>query len=115
MTSCGIDLVLNAEVSGTTSTHIGSARILTGSNTLISFRTMMGTSITATSSLEIKKFTGGTTITTLTGSGIGINDVSGSAFSMADVGMANGWDDFYASGSSAVTSTLVKGIKITLY
>ena len=59
MAACGIDLVLNAEVSGTTSTHIGSARILTGSNTNFSFRAMMGTSTTATASLEVKRFTGG--------------------------------------------------------
>jgi hypothetical protein len=115
MAACGIDLVLNAEVSGTTSTHIGSARILTGSNTNVSFRAMMGTSTTATASLEVKRFTGGLTITTLTGSGIGINDISGSGFGVVDAGLVNDWYDFYASGSDAGTSTLVKGIKITLY
>ena len=115
MAACGIDLVLNAEVSGTTSTHIGSARILTGSNTNVSFRAMMGNTTAATASLEIKRFTGGSTITTLTGSGIGINDISGSAQSVSGIGLVNDWYDFYASGSSAGTSTLVKGIKITLY
>ena len=114
MAACGIDLVLNAEVSGTTSTHIGSARILTGSNTNVSFRAMMGNTTVATASLEIKRFTGGSTITTLTGSGIGINDISGSAQSVSGIGLVNDWYDFYASGSSAGTSTLVKGIKITL-
>ena len=115
MAACGIDLVLNAEVSGTTSTHIGSARILTGSNTNVSFRAMMGNTTAATASLEIKRFTGGSTITTLTGSGIGINDISGSVQSVSGIGLVNDWYDFYASGSSAGTSTLVKGIKITLY
>ena len=115
MAACGIDLVLNAEVSGTTSTHIGSARILTGSNTNVSFRAMMGNTTVATASLEIKRFTGGSTITTITGSGIGINDISGSAQSVSGIGLVNDWYDFYASGSSAATSTLVKGIKITLY
>jgi hypothetical protein len=114
MAACGIDLILNAEVSGTTSTHVGSARILTGSNANVSFRAMMGTSFTATASLEVKRFTGGGSVLILSGSGIGLNDVSGSQQSVSSIGLANDWYDFYASGSSSGVSTLVKGIKITL-
>tara|TARA_R110002020_G_scaffold72542_1_gene186620 strand:+ start:1874 stop:2221 length:348 start_codon:yes stop_codon:yes gene_type:complete len=114
MAACGIDLILNAEVSGTTSTHIGSARILTGSNLTASFRAMMGTSYTATASLEVKRFTGSDSILILTGSGIGLNDVSGSGTSASSLGLVNDWYDFYASGSESGVSTLVKGIKITL-
>jgi len=85
MAACSIDLILNAEVSGTTSTNIGSARVVTGSNTTISFRTMMGTSTEATASLEIKRFTGATLINTnLTASGVGLKDVSGSQIAFSD-------------------------------
>jgi len=115
MAACGVDLILNAEVSGTTSTQIGSARILTGSNTYAAFRLMMGTSTTATASLQVKRFTGGSTITTITGSGIGLQDISSSGQTISSLGMVDDWYDFYASGSSAVISTLVKGIKVTLY
>ena len=34
MTACSIDLITNTEVSGTTPTLVGSARILSGSNTI---------------------------------------------------------------------------------
>ena len=83
MAACSIDLILNAEVSGTTSTNIGSAKIFTGSNTNISFRSMMGTSTTATASLEVKRFTGATLITSLEASGTGLQDISGTAISFA--------------------------------
>ena len=114
MAACSIDLILNAEVSGTTSTNIGSARIITGSNTTISFRTMMGTSTTATASLEVKRFTGATSVTELTASGIGLQDISGSGQTFAALGIVNDWYDFYASGSAADVSTLVKGIRVIL-
>ena len=115
MAACGIDLILNAEVSGTTATLIGSARILTGSNTYASFRGMFGPSTAATSSIEVRRFTGGSSITTLTSSGMGLQDISGSGATIASFGMVDDWYDFYASGSAGVTSTLVKGIKVTLY
>ena len=54
MAACGIDLVLNAEVSGTTSTHIGSARILTTlltlTNTGSSFAYITASSVTVSTS-----------------------------------------------------------------
>ena len=115
MAACGIDLILNAEVSGTTSTHVGSARILSGSNTLVSFRTMLGTDIAGTASLEIKRFTGGTSIVELTASGTGLQDVSGSGQNVSGLGLVNDWYDFYVSGSDASLSSLIKGIKVTLY
>ena len=115
MAACGIDLILNAEVSGTTSTHIGSARIITGSNTHISFRGMFGPSTSATGSLEVKRFTGASTITSLSASGIGIQDISGSGQTASSLGVVNDWYDFYASGSAPTTSVLIKGIKVTLY
>ena len=115
MTACGVDLVLNAEVSGTTSTHIGSARIITGSNTLVSFRVMFGPTTTpATGTVEVKRFTGGSTILSLTSSNIGLRDISGSQTSAADLGLVNDWYDFYASGTVADSSVIVKGIKVTL-
>ena len=116
MAACSIDLILNAEVSGTTSTNIGSARIVTGSNTTISFRTMMGTSTTATASLEVKRFTGAHTVTELTASGIGLQDISGSSITLPgpDANIHNDWYDFYASGSAADVSILVKGIRVIL-
>jgi hypothetical protein len=115
MAACGVDLILNAEVSGTTSTYIGSARILTGSNTYCSFRAMMGPTTAATSTLKVKRFTGGTTIVELTTSGEGLKDVSGSQETIAGVSLVDDWYDFYAYGSSVNGSTLVKGIKVTLY
>tara|TARA_Y100000296_G_C5019510_1_gene179144 strand:+ start:133 stop:495 length:363 start_codon:yes stop_codon:yes gene_type:complete len=119
MASCGIDLILNAEVSGTTSTHVGSARILTGSNTYIGFRAMFGPTDSNTGSLEVKKFTGGASVNELNASGTdagvgrGLQDISGSAITTDAFG-ANDWVDFYASGSAAATSVLIKGIKVTL-
>tara|TARA_R110002020_G_scaffold473788_1_gene703606 strand:+ start:2036 stop:2383 length:348 start_codon:yes stop_codon:yes gene_type:complete len=115
MAACGIDLILNAEVSGTTSTHIGSARIITGSNTYASFRGMFGPSSVATASIEIKRFTGATSITTLSASGIGLQDISGSGETLSAFGIVNDWYDFYASGSGVSVSSLIKGIKVTLY
>ena len=115
MAACGIDLILNAEVSGTTSTNIGSARIVTGSNTYVAFRAMFGPTSVATASIEVKQFTGGSSITTLSASGIGLQDISASGFGIEDAGFTNGWYDFYASGSSLEGSTLIKGIKVTLY
>ena len=115
MAACSIDLILNAEVSGTTSTLIGSARILTGSNTYAAFRGMFGPSTTATASIEVKRFTGGSSITTLTSSGIGLHDISGSGATIASFGMVDDWYDFYASGSGVSVSSLIKGIKVTLY
>jgi len=115
MTACGIDLVLNAEVSGTTSTHIGSARIITGSNTVASFRVMFGPTTTpATASVQVKRFTGGSSILSITSSNIGLRDVSGSQTSVSSLGLVNDWYDFYASGSVLDSSVLVKGIKVTL-
>jgi hypothetical protein len=115
MAACSIDLILNAEVSGTTSTNIGSARIITGSNTYAAFRGMFGPSSVATASIEVKRFTGAASITTLSASGIGLQDISGSGLPLADSGIVNDWYDFYASGSGADVSTLIKGIKVTLY
>jgi len=106
MAACGIDLILNAEVSGTTSTLIGSARIVTGSNTYVAFRGMFGPSTTATASIEVKRFTGGS---------IGLQDISASGATIASFGIVNDWYDFYASGSGASVSSLIKGIKVTLY
>ena len=120
MAACGIDLILNAEVSGTAATHIGSARIITGSNSYIAFRAMFGPTDVNTGSVEVKKFTGGASVKELNASGTtagvgrGLQDISGSAITTAAFGV-NGWVDFYASGSDATTSTLIKGIKVTLY
>jgi len=114
MAACSIDLILNAEISGTTSTHVGSARVITGSNTNVSFRVMMGTSTAATASLEVKRFTGGSSIISITGSGTGLQDISGSQQTLSGLSMVNDWYDFYASGSSAAVSTLVKGIRVVL-
>ena len=115
MAACGIDLILNTEVSGTTSTQVGSARILTGSNSHAGFRAMFGCDTAATGALEVKRFTGGTSITELTSSGVGIHDISASGQTIAALGMVDDWYDFYASGSSASGSVLIKGIKVTLY
>jgi hypothetical protein len=118
MASCDINLVLNAEISGTTATHIGSARILTGSNTVVSFRGMFGSSIedNQTGTLEVKRYTGGATITELKASGIGLQDISGSSILLPgpDANINNDWYDFYASGSQGDASVLIKGIKIVL-
>ena len=91
MAACGIDLILNAEVSGTTSTNIGSARIITGSNTQASFRAMMGTSTSATASLEVKRFTGATSILKLNTAGIGLQDVSGSQRTIGNSAVTGSW------------------------
>jgi len=115
MAACSIDLITNTEVSGTTSTLIGSARIISGSNTTVSFRTMLGTDIAGTASLEMKRFTGGASIIELTASGTGLQDVSGSGQSVSDLGLVNDWYDFYLSGSSGATTAIIKGIKVTLY
>jgi len=116
MAACSIDLILNAEVSGTTSTNIGSARIVTGSNTTISFRAMFGPSTEATGAIEVKRFTGGASILILSASGIGLQDISGSGITLPgpDANIYNDWYDFYASGSAADVSTLVKGIRVIL-
>jgi len=116
MAACSIDLILNAEVSGTTSTNIGSARIVTGSNTTISFRAMFGPSTEATGAIEVKRFTGGSSITELTASGIGLQDISGSSITLPgpDTNIYNDWYDFYASGSAADVRTLIKGIRVIL-
>ena len=116
MTACSIDLITNTEVSGTTSTLIGSARILTGSNTQISFRAMMGPSAATTASLEIKRFTGGDSILILSASGMGLQDISGSGITLPgpDANIHNDWYDFYASGSTAATISLIKGIRVVL-
>ena len=109
-----INLILNAEVSGTTSTHIGSVRILTGSNSFIGFRAMMGSTIASKAALEIKKFTGGTHLLEITSSGRArLEDVSGSSVDMDTFGL-NDWIDIYASGSHATGSALIKGIRVTL-
>ena len=119
MAACGIDLILNAEVSGTTATHIGSANILTGSNSYVSFRAMFGPTDSNTGSLEVKKFTGGASVNEIYASGTdagvgrGLQDISASAITTDAFGI-EGWVDFYASGSSLTTSTLIKGIKVTL-
>ena len=91
MAACSIDLILNAEVSGTTSTNIGSARIITGSNTQASFRAMMGTSTTATASVEVRRFTGATSILKLNTAGIGLQDVSGSQRTIGDSAVTGSW------------------------
>ena len=116
MAACEIDLVLNAEVSGTTSTHIGSARIITGSNTVVSFRGMFGSDVelNQTGTLEVKKFTGGTFITELKSEGIGLKDISGSQATVTSLSLTNDWYDFYASGSQAAASVLIKGIRVIL-
>lgn len=116
MVACSIDLILNAEVSGTTPTFIGSARIITGSNSYISFRTMMGPSSDATASLEVKRFTGGSSILELTASGIGLQDISGSTITLPGPGVNiyDDWYDFYASGSASDVSGLIKGIRVIL-
>lgn len=119
MAACSIDLILNAEVSGTTSTHIGSARIITGNNTRISFRTMMGPTDANTGSLEVKKFTGGASVKelfaygTVEGVSKGLQDISGSGITTDAFG-SDGWVDFYASGSNITTSHLIKGIRVIL-
>ena len=112
MTACSIDLITNTEVSGTTSTLVGAARILAGSNTNFSFRAMMGPASPAlvTSSLEIKRFTDGASVFELTASGIGLQDASGSAIPIP----ADDWYEFYLSGSSLTTVSLVKGIRVVL-
>ena len=91
MAACSIDLILNAEVSGTTSTNIGSARIITGSNTQASFRAMMGTSTLATASVEVKRFTGATSILKLNTAGIGLQDVSGSQRTIGNSAVTGSW------------------------
>ena len=115
MAACGIDLISNLEVSGTTAVLCGSARILTGSNTYVSFRAMFGCDTAATGAIEMKHFTGGTSVVSMTSSGVGLQDVSSSEQTTAAVGLTDDWYDFYASGSSASGSVLVKGIKVTLY
>lgn len=116
MAACEIDLILNAEVSGTTSTHIGSARIISGSNGYASFRAMFGSSteLNQTASLEVKRFTGGSSITSLNSEGIGVKDISGSQATVVALGLVNDWYDFYASGSQENSSVLVKGIRVVL-
>ena len=116
MAACEIDLVLNSEVSGTTSTHVGSARIITGSNTTVSFRGMFGSSTedNQTGTLEVQKFTGGTFITELKSEGIGLKDISGSIQSVSAVSLTNDWYDFYVSGTQENSSVLIKGIRIVL-
>jgi len=109
MAACSIDLITNTEVSGTTSTLVGSARILSGSNTNFSFRAMMGTATFTTASLEVKRFTGGSSVTSLEATG-SLQDVSGSAVAIP----ANDWYEFYLSGSTAATISLVKGIRVVL-
>tara|TARA_R110000824_G_scaffold25685_3_gene89249 strand:+ start:1057 stop:2175 length:1119 start_codon:yes stop_codon:yes gene_type:complete len=91
MAACGIDLILNAEVSGTSATHIGSARIITGSNTQASFRAMIGTSTTATASVEVRRFTGATSILKLNTAGIGLQDVSGSQRTIGNSAVTGSW------------------------
>jgi hypothetical protein len=114
MAACSIDLILNGEVVGTTSTHVGSARVVVGSNTTISVRTMIGTSTAATASLEMKRFTGGTSILTLTGSGTGLQDISGSAGSISGLSVVDDWYDFYLSGSASGVNSVIKGIRVVL-
>jgi hypothetical protein len=81
---------------------------------------MFGPTDANTGSVEVKKFTGGASVDELFASGTdpgvgrGLQDISGSAITTAAFGV-NGWVDFYASGSDATTSTLIKGIKVTLY
>jgi len=116
MAACGIDLILNAEVSGTSATLIGSARILTGSNTYAAFRAMIGCDIEATGAIEIRRFTGGAFVAEVTSSGqVGLNDASASGQTIAALSMVDDWYDFYASGSDVDASSLIKGIKVTLY
>ena len=114
MASCGIDLIFNTEVTGSTSTHIGSARILPGTNSNISFRVMMGTTNAATASLEIKKFSDASTVVTIPASGSGLQDTLTSNYAISGLGIVDGWYDFHLSGSSGAGSTLIKGISISL-
>tara|TARA_R110002124_G_scaffold177617_1_gene345608 strand:+ start:58 stop:405 length:348 start_codon:yes stop_codon:yes gene_type:complete len=114
MAACGIDLILNAEVSGTTSTHIGSARIISGSNALISFSAMFGPTSEHTSSIEIKKFTGATSMLKLHVSGTGLQEISGASRSISGESWTNDWYDFYASGSAVTVSSVIKGIRVIL-
>ena len=114
MAACSIDLILNAEVSGTTSTHIGSARIISGSNTLISFMAMFGPASEHTSSIEVKKFTGATSMLAFEVTGTGLHNFSGSGNSISGGSWTNDWYDFYASGSAVTVSTVIKGIRVVL-
>ena len=109
-----INLILNGEVVGTTSTHVGSARILVGSSTTISIRSMLGTSTAATASLEMRRFTNGASMLNLTSSGVGIQDASGSGQSISGIGVVDDWYDFYLSGSAAGVNSIVKGIRVVL-
>jgi len=110
MAACSIDLITNTEVSGVTSTLIGSARIIAGTNTEFSFRAMMGTGTLTTATLEIRRFTGGGLIDTLIAVGA-LQDVT-SAIPVAIP--ADDWYEFYLYGSTAPTVSLVKGIRVVL-
>jgi len=109
MTACSIDLITNSEVVGTTSTLIGSARILIGGNTDFTFRAMLGTTTVTTATLEIRRFTGGALIDTLTAIG-SLQDVTGLTVAIP----ADDWYEFYLYGSTVGSISLVKGIRVIL-
>tara|TARA_R100001082_G_C4293508_1_gene129226 strand:+ start:198 stop:596 length:399 start_codon:yes stop_codon:yes gene_type:complete len=114
MPACSTDLVFSAEVVGTTSTVVGSARIETGDNTSIYLRAMMGTSTSATASLQMRRFSDGATVLTVTGSGLGLRDVLGPTSTISGLGITDGWYDFHLSGSAPGVNSIVKGIRIVL-
>jgi hypothetical protein len=78
---------------------------------------MLGSVASATTAaLEIKRFTGGDSILILSASGIGLEDISGSTIFLPgpDATIYDDWYDFYVSGSTAATISLVKGIRVVL-
>jgi|7_EtaG_2_1085326.scaffolds.fasta_scaffold47283_2 hypothetical protein len=100
------DVIIDATVTGTGSTHVGSMFLNQGT---ASVRAMLGTSDTDfVTYVKLKRFTGGAEATIL--------QTTSSFANILNLNVAidnTDWYDVYLSSSNAATNALIKGLQIT--
>ena len=108
-TIAGVTQAVNASVLGTTFILVGSIRLPVGVINAASSRVMLGTDQVAdTADLEIRRFTGGLVIGTLSATGV-LQDVQPGADIVVP---ADDWYDLYLKADVVTTNALLRGIKL---
>jgi hypothetical protein len=104
-----IDVAVDGEQTGTSAKFIGAVKIPAGTSN--SIKTLIGcVDVTTAATLEIRRFTTGTTVTTLGGIAGGLTERTQTAVAFP----ATDWYGFYLYGDGAPTVSFCKGVTIEL-
>ena len=104
-----VSQALSATVLGTSYQLIGSVYLVAGTILAASSRAMLGTNQVAdTAFLELRRFTGGAVISTISATGVLQNAAPGADIIIA----ADDWYDLYLRSSLVTTTAIIGGLRL---